>query len=255
MTPSNPSNSQPLIYRICDSLGVFHLVAPVDHAHSIGEITGLVAALLSKADANHTHSLIIYGEDNYIQVSDGAINISVSDGESGGESEITPSNIGNLNRALSTPDSAPTASSDKFVTSGGVKAALDEKMGIMSFDSVPTTGSNNLVKSGKIREALQYEGKINPMTINESLGSQAIENIVPWYRDGCVELHYLLMKTAGSAIPVKNLFHSNTCTTYYADDLGNLTTTRWVAITIRKTVTSASTPVCVITLDGAITPS
>ena len=255
MTPSNPSNSQPLIYRICDSLGVFHLVAPVDHAHAIGEVTGLAAALTSKANANHTHSLIGDGEDNYIQASNGAINISVFDGESGGEAEITPSNIGNLNRALSDPDSTPTANSDNFVTSGGVKAALDEKMGIMSFDSVPTTGSNNLVKSGKIREALQYEGQIIPMTFNESLGSQAIENIIPWYRDGCVELHYLLMKTAGSAIPVKNLFHSNTCTTYYADDLGNLTTTRWVAITIRKTVTGASTPVCVITLDGVFTPS
>ena len=255
MTPSNPSNSQPLIYRICDSLGVFHLVAPVNHTHQQSEVEGLPAALAGKANVNHTHSLIIYGEDNYIQAADGAINISVTDGESGGEAEITPSNIANLNRALSDPDSTPTANSDNFVTSGGVKAALDEKMGVMSFDSVPTAGSNNLVKSGKIREALQYEGKINTMTINESLGSQAIENIVPWYRDGCVELHYLLMKTDGSAIPIKNLFHSNTCQTYYADDLGDLTTTRWAAITIRKTVTGASTPVCVITLDGVITPS
>ena len=262
MTPSNPSNSQPLIYRICDSLGVFHLVAPVDHTHAIGEVTGLAAALLSKADANHTHSQIKTSNASVSVNSDGQVVIDGSDiyissyrDDEGDEASITPTNIANLIRALHDPDSAPTADSDNLVTSGGVKAALDEKMGIMSFDSVPTIGSNNLVKSGKIREALQDEGKITPMTINESLGSQAIENIIPWYRDGCVELHYLLMKTAGSAIPVKNLFHSNTCTTYYADDLGNLTTTRWVAITIRKTVTGASTPVCVITLDGVITPS
>ena len=245
MTPSNPSNSQPLIYRICDSLGVFHLVAPVNHTHAQNEVEGLVSALAGKANAvpagSPTGGIVIAGTSGELSRSNKTI-VDLMDAISAKQDELTF-------------DNTPTANSTNPVTSGGVKAALDEKMGIMSFDSVPTTGSNNLVKSGKIREALQYEGKIIPMTFNESLGSQAIENIVPWYRDGCVELHYLLMKTAGSAIPVKNLFHSNTCTTYYADDLGNLTTTRWVAITIRKTVTGASTPVCVITLDGVFTPS
>ena len=255
MTPSNPSNSKPLIYRICDSLGIFHLVAPVNHTHAQSEVEGLESALAGKAPLNHSHDSISSDENNSVSVSDGVVTIELNDGETGGKLDIPVKKLGNLQRAINNPDSTPIANSDNLVTSGGVKAALDEKMGIMSFDSVPTAGSNNLVKSGKIREALQYEGKINPMTINESLGSQAIENIVPWYSDGCVELHYLLMKTDGSAIPIKNLFHSNTCQTYYADDLGDLTTTRWAAITIRKTVTGASTPVCVITLDGVITPS
>lgn len=51
MTPSNPSNSQPLIYRIADALGVFHLVAPVNHTHAQSEVEGLESALAAKQDA------------------------------------------------------------------------------------------------------------------------------------------------------------------------------------------------------------
>lgn len=56
MTPSNPTNSQPLIYRIADALGITHLVVAVQHSHLMSEITGLAAALAAKANANHTHS-------------------------------------------------------------------------------------------------------------------------------------------------------------------------------------------------------
>lgn len=45
MTPSNPDNQQPLIYRIADAAGVFHLVAPVTHTHSQSEVDGLVAKI------------------------------------------------------------------------------------------------------------------------------------------------------------------------------------------------------------------
>lgn len=51
MTPSNPDNQQPLIYRICDAAGVFHLVAPVNHEHTQSEVTGLEAALEGKANS------------------------------------------------------------------------------------------------------------------------------------------------------------------------------------------------------------
>jgi hypothetical protein len=53
------------------------------------------------------------------------VNIEVRNEEGGGECAIKPSNIGNLIRALSNPDSTPTASSNNLVTSGGVKAAID----------------------------------------------------------------------------------------------------------------------------------
>ena len=45
MTPSNNPNGQPLIYRIADKLGVFHLVAPVNHTHSQSEVDGLTAKI------------------------------------------------------------------------------------------------------------------------------------------------------------------------------------------------------------------
>ena len=41
MTPSNPTNGQPLIYRIMDALGVSHLVACINHTHEHSEVEGL----------------------------------------------------------------------------------------------------------------------------------------------------------------------------------------------------------------------
>lgn len=47
-------------------------------------------------------------------------------------------------------DVKPTANSTKLLTSGGAKAALDEKQDVLTFDSVPTQNSNNPVKSGGV---------------------------------------------------------------------------------------------------------
>ena len=91
MEPSNPTNGKPFIYRIMDAFGVNHQVVPVNHTHS--ELVG------------QTISLVINGQ----------------------EIEIEPSDVPNLIRALSNPDTTPTASSNNLVTSGGVKAALDSK--------------------------------------------------------------------------------------------------------------------------------
>ena len=71
MNPSNPTNSQPLIYRIADALGVFHLVAPVDHTHTYAEVPGLQddlselwAGLNEKANQEDmTEALAAKGED------------------------------------------------------------------------------------------------------------------------------------------------------------------------------------------------
>ena len=85
MTPSNPSNSQPLIYRIMDALGVSHLVACINHTHEQSEVDGLVSALAGK-------------------------------------------------QATLTFDSTPTVNSTNPVTSGGVKAALNDKLSITTYD-------------------------------------------------------------------------------------------------------------------------
>ena len=106
MTPSNPDNSQPFIYRICDAAGVFHLVAPVDHHHSLDEIDGLPAALASKANAADVQTAL-EGKQNSL-----------------------------------TFDTEPTTGSTNPVTSGGVKTALNGKANANhGHESIGGTGS------------------------------------------------------------------------------------------------------------------
>lgn len=167
MTPSNPDNNKPLIYRICDAGGVFHLVAPFDHTHSQDEVEGLPAALNNKAEKNHSHDHI--GEDTHesyagVTASEGTVHIEVHNQSGGGECDITPSNIGNLARALETPDATPTTNSDKLVKSGGVKAALDGKQDALTFDTTPTAESTNPVTSGGVKAAL--DGKQDALTFD-----------------------------------------------------------------------------------------
>ena len=164
MTPSNPSNSQPLIYRIADALGVFHLVAPVNHTHSQAEIDGLADALAAKQDALTFDTTPTEGSTNPVtsggvkaaldakrqirqddpETSDHAIvaatasdgdvyiTLSVREGDNIKYVHITPDNMDNLIRALLTPDTAPTANSTKLVTSGGVAAALTRSVSVMT---------------------------------------------------------------------------------------------------------------------------
>lgn len=84
MTPANPNNGNPLILRIMDALGVLHQVAPVNHTHS--DLVG------------DSISLIIHGTEIELEVSD----------------------IPNILRALSDPDTVPTKNSDKLITSDAV---------------------------------------------------------------------------------------------------------------------------------------
>lgn len=129
MTPANPDNSKPLIYRIADALGITHLVVAVQHSHLISEITGLVDALAGKAPATHFHTSIVNSGHSATMDDDGEFSIGCTsvvismDGVQG-DIEVLQSNADNLKRALRNPDSTPTASSDNLVTSGGVKAAL-----------------------------------------------------------------------------------------------------------------------------------
>ena len=130
MEPSNPTNGQPFIYRIMDAFGVKHQVVPVNHTHR--DLVG------------QTVSIVINGHEIELEVSD----------------------IPNILRAISDPDSMPTANSDKLVTSGGVKAALDGKQGTLTFDTTPTAGSNNPVTSGGVKTAL--DGKQDALTFDSA---------------------------------------------------------------------------------------
>lgn len=135
MTPTPPSGSNPLIHRIADALGVFHLVAPVDHHHSQAEIDGLVDALAGKAPANYIPTQIVDDEDQVssvkcfggdgIEIKAPIIDIKLANAEE--DVSIVPANAPNIARAVRNPDSTPTASSDNLITSGAVADALSGK--------------------------------------------------------------------------------------------------------------------------------
>lgn len=59
------------------------------------------------------------------------------------------------------PDSTPIAGSTKGVTSGGVKAALDQKQDSIIIDSQPVQGSENPVASGGMYSVLQLKAPLN----------------------------------------------------------------------------------------------
>ena len=156
MTPTPPSGSNPLIYRIADALGVFHLVAPVIHTHTISEITDLDSYIPDQIAGGAS------GHEAYFAIlSNGAIAGSTNTGfgialRVNGQTkifEVTADTIENLLRAQSNPDSTPTADSDKLVTSGGVKAALDEKNQIRQDD---TETSDHAIVSATASEGDVY---------------------------------------------------------------------------------------------------
>ena len=219
MTPSNPTNGQPFIYRIMDALGVKHQVVPVDHTHR--ELVG------------------------------GSISFIVG----GKEIEIELSDVPNLLRALSDPDSVPKANSDKLVTSGGVYSALAGKMDNRQFNSYPTLNSDKLVTSGNIRKAMNEVGEIKIMGVIEDPSFVvAFENYSQWWSNGETELHYIMQKSSGSPVAVKTQFRSNTGIVYFADDLGDVSPSRWPIVTVRRGM-NGTTPIFTVTLDGVYTPS
>lgn len=60
-------------------------------------------------------------------------------------------------------DTTPTANSEKYITSGGVAAALAAKQGTLTFDNAPTDGSNNPVKSDGVYDSDEaIRGSIAP---------------------------------------------------------------------------------------------
>lgn len=125
MTPSNPDNQQPLIFRICDALGVFHIVAPVNHTHAQSEIDGLQAALLSKADASSTDTKI-NGKIGRVPT---ATNGNIAEFDDDGNIKDSGKKTSDFMLAM-TVDSTPTSGSNNLVTSGGVAEAIENAIAI-----------------------------------------------------------------------------------------------------------------------------
>ena len=163
MEPSNQTNGQPFIYRIMDAFGVKHQVVPVNHTHS--ELVG------------QTVSIVINGNEIELEVSD----------------------IPNILRAISAPDSAPTANSDKLVTSGGVKTALDGKQDTLTFDTEPTADSTNPVTSGGVKNAID-----NAIAIRYYPAQSLIEDI---FGDANLEkVDCGILNSTGSDASITDLF-------------------------------------------------
>lgn len=145
MTPSNPSNSQPLIYRIMDALGVSHLVACINHTHDQSEVDGLTSALAGKANAvpagSPTGGIVIAGTSGEVSRSNKTVQ-DLLDAINGKQDALTF-------------DNTPTANSTNPVTSGGVKAALEGKQDTLTFDTTPTANSTNPVTSGGVKAAIE----------------------------------------------------------------------------------------------------
>ena len=132
MTPSNPDNQQPLIYRIADALGVFHLVAPVNHTHAQSEVAGLEAALAALSAKNSIDQIDENDEQEAhlrarAEDDDVYFQFRLKNGDVTKTVLLTMAKMVNFERALNAPDSTPTANSDNLVTSGGVAAALATK--------------------------------------------------------------------------------------------------------------------------------
>lgn len=136
MEPNNPENQQPLIYRIADAAGVFHLVAPVNHTHTYQDVPGLAgelnelwSGLNEKANAEDVTEALA-GKANAIGAGSPSGGIVIAN--TAGELIRSPKTITDLENAIAAKqdalifDTTPTANSTNPVTSGGVKAAIDD---------------------------------------------------------------------------------------------------------------------------------
>lgn len=138
----------------------------------------LYLALEDKADKGTT--LSDYGITNaYTKTeTDNAITaeiekLDVSDSATAGSYVTAVSEAdGKISVTREAADVTPTANSKKMLTSGGAKAALDEKQDTLSFDDAPTENSNNPVKSGGVYSANQ--------TIYEVMGEMGAKNWMPF---------------------------------------------------------------------------
>lgn len=126
MTPTN-TQMTPEIENIMDNEDVKHTVIPTPHSHSQNEVDGLAAALAAKANA----------------VPAGAPTGGIVIVNTAGEMSRSDKTILDLLNAIAakqdalTFDTTPTAESTNPVTSGGVKAAIDDVTKAAFISSMP----------------------------------------------------------------------------------------------------------------------
>lgn len=130
----------PEIKNIADNNGDKHTVIPTPHTHSKDEVAGLENFINTHSHMINKHNVDAYAYvDVQADTDNGKAKIELgiedtSELEFLRKIAITWENIKNFARALLDPDTTPTANSDKLVTSGGVKAALDNKTNLTQAD-------------------------------------------------------------------------------------------------------------------------
>lgn len=80
-------------------------------------------------------------------------------------------------------DTTPTEGSTNPVTSGGVKAALDDVQSGLVLDDTPTANSSNLVKSGGVKSALDLKQDKSTAITTSNIASQTV-NKAKYSTDG-----------------------------------------------------------------------
>ena len=72
-------------------------------------------------------------------------------------------------------DTTPTEGSANPVTSGGVKAALDDVQSGLVLDDTPTANSSNLVKSGGVKSALDLKQDKSTAITTSNIANQTVD--------------------------------------------------------------------------------
>lgn len=173
MTPSNPTNSQPLIYRIADKLGVFHLVAPVDHTHAQSEVEGLAAALAAKANAipagSPTGAIVIVGTSGEISRS----NKTITDLLNAIAAKADKNKLGDSDTLVQIDNDTLYLSALRKIVLGivdpddeFVEISNDNipnlRRALAEPDTAPTANSTNLVTSGGVAAAIAQLANLIP---------------------------------------------------------------------------------------------
>ena len=179
MTPSNPSNSQPLIYRIMDALGVTHLVACINHTHEQSEVDGLVASLNSKQNALTFDDAPTSGSNN--PVKSGGIFTAIANAVANKLAKLTSFTTGNFVRVKSDgtlEDSGKKASdfADAAATATALAGKMRHAITGVTFDR---DTDNNLNAgsgwSGFVSNVTEGELRFVSITIQDSYGGHTIQ--------------------------------------------------------------------------------
>jgi len=222
MTPSNHDNNQPLIYRIADALGVFHLVAPVNHTHAQSEVEGLESALAAKANAipagSPTGAIVIANTAGEISRSGKTITDLLSAiAAKADKNELGDSESGTF--VLIDNDILRLSAYQKMVL--GISEPDDEfveisndniqnlRRALANPDSTPKSNSDNLVTSGGVKAALDGKAPAGDTEVIFEEGENIFVYLPNYFTNGERQRSFIL-NYQGEAAELIDLFGGNT---------------------------------------------